>query len=193
MIEAKTHVTEFTSCSDLPMFNFIKITTTGDLKWIGKCEDPAKLWEQIHSEYTELSGDQQSSRSLELAKQISFITNKINITNTIIQHLATRGNVPELVLELQNMGYRLKYIDLDKDLQRTISLSKSDHIKLSSLKEQYAKLATGETTTEFQWVEILSALAKHRQVMVINPALITVTEYLAMGKEFRMWIKVNTK
>lgn len=91
------------------------------------------------------------------------------------------------------MGYRLKYIDLDKDLQRTISLSKSDHIKLSSLKEQYAKLSTGDTTTEFNWTEILSALAKHRQVMVINPALITVCEYIAFDKEFRNWIRVNTK
>lgn len=184
---------EFTSCSDLPMLNFIKITCTGDLKWLGRCGDPEKTWQQIHSEYCELSGDAQSSRALELAKQIAFLSNKIYITNTIVNYMVVRGRVDELVLELQKMGYRLKYTDLEKDLQRTLSISKSDQIKLNMAKEQYAKLDTGKETTEFEWYQILSALAKHRQVAVINPSMITVVEYIAMDKDLREYIKATQK
>lgn len=184
---------EFTNCSDFPMSRFIKITVTGDLSHLGRCADPQKLWAEIHSEYTELTNDTQSSRGLELAKSISVLTNRINVTNTIVQHLAIRGRIDELVQELVNMGYRLKYNDLDKDLQRTLSLSKSDHVKLATAKEQYAKLGEGDKTTNFQWTQILSALAKYRQVVSINPALITVSEYVAMDIDFRAYIRAMQK
>ncbi len=189
----ETAKNDFTSCADLPLINFIKITITGDLKWLGNCADPEKLWEAIHSEYTELSGDAQSNRGLELAKQITFLVNKINITNSIVEYLSLRGNIPELVKELQNMGYRLAFTNLEADLRRVISLSKSDHVKLAAAKSAYEKIENGEKTTEFMWYKMLSAIAKHRQVVSINPALITVVEYLAMDKEFREYCEMMSK
>jgi|GEM_PF-5814441 len=190
---SETAKSDFTSCSDLPMLNFIKITTTGDLKWLGRATDPEALWQAIHSEYTELSGDASSSRALELAKQITFLTNKINITNLICFHLSLRGHIEGLVNELKKMGYRLTFTDLAADLNRVLSMSKSDHVKLKAAKDQYAKLDTGEKTTEFVWYQTLSAMAKHRQVMNINPALISVVEYVAMEKEFRMYCEMMQK
>lgn len=181
----ETAKSEFTNCADLPFLNFIKITVTGDLKWLGRCTDPEALWQAIHSEYTELSGDASNSRGLELAKQISYLTNRVNITNLICYHLSMRGRIDELVKELQNMGYRLKYTDLETDIKRTLSLSKSDHVKLKAAQSAYKGLEKGERVSEFNWYQTLSALAKHRQVNVINPALITVIEYIAMEKEFR--------
>lgn len=175
------------------MLNFIKITITGDLKWLGRCANPDELWRSIHSEYTELSGDAQSSRGLELAKQITFLTNKINITNSIVYHLSLRGRIKELVNELKQMGYRLNYTDLEKDLQRTLILSKSDHVKLAVAKEQYAKLETGEKTSEKNWYQMLGAIAKYRQVMSINPALITVMEYICMERDFREYCMAMSK
>lgn len=170
------------------MSRFIKIACTGDLSHLGRCQEPEALWQKIHSEYTELSGDASSSRGLELAKQITFLINKINITNSICYHLSTRGRIEGLIKELQHMGYRLKFDDLDRDLQRVISLSKSDHVKLSAAKDAYSKLNTGDKTTEFNWYQTLSALAKYRQVAVINPALITVVEFIAMEKDFKEYI-----
>lgn len=184
----ETAKSDFTNCSDLPFINFIKITVTGDLKWLGRCADPEALWQSIHSEYTELSGDTSNTRGLELAKQIGYLTNRINITNMIIYHLSIRGRIDELIDELKNMGYRLSYSDLDADLKRTISLSKSDHVKLQAAQTQYDALETGDKVTEFSWYQTLSALAKHRQVNVINPALITVIEYIAMQKDFSDYI-----
>lgn len=184
----ETSKTEFTNCTDLPFLNFIKITTTGDLKWVGRCADPEKLWQAIHSEYTELSGDQSNSRGLELAKQISFLTNKINITNLIVYQLSLRGRNDDLVIELKNMGYRLTFKDFEKDLERVLSLSKSDHVRLKDAQTQYDEIEKGEKATEKDWYRILSALAKHRQVASINPALITVMEYICMDLEFKEYI-----
>lgn len=184
----ETSKTEFTNCTDLPFLNFIKITTTGDLKWLGRCSNPEDTWQAIHSEYTELSGDQSNSRGLELAKQINFLTNKINITNLIVYQLSLRGRNEDLVIELKNMGYRLAFKDFEKDLERVLSLSKSDHVRLKDAQTQYNEIEKGDKTTEFQWYQILSALAKHRGVAVINPSTITVVEYIAMDKEFREYI-----
>lgn len=178
---------EFTGCSDLPMSRFIKVTVTGDLSHLGRCENPESLWGTIHSEYCELSGDAGNQQGLTLAKQITFLTNRINITNTIVDYLHIRGRVDELVQELVNMGYRLSFTDLEADLARVVSLSKSDHVKLNAATSAYEKLGSGEKTTEFDWYRMLSALAKHRQVVAINPALITVTEYIAMDLEFRAY------
>jgi hypothetical protein len=170
------------------MSRFIKITVTGDLSHLGRCINPTELWKRIHSQYTELSGDTTNTRALQLAKQITFLTNKINITNEIVNYLDKRGFVQELVNELKYMGYRLTYTDLKADLHRTLSLSKSDHIKLKGLTAQYDALNKGDAVSEFNWYQILSALAKHRQVSVINPAMITVMEYCAMEKDFREYV-----
>lgn len=178
---------EFTGCIDLPMSRFIKVICTGDLSYLGICVDKETLWQKIHSEYAELSGDTSSSRGLELAKQITFLTNRINITNAIISHLSIR-RVDGLVEELKIMGYRLKFDDFEKDLQRVLSLSKSDHVKLANAQAAYKEIKTGDKTTEFMWFQILSSIAKYRQVAVINPALITVVEFIAMDKDFRNYI-----
>lgn len=175
---------EFTSCADLPFLNFIKITITGDLSFIGRCNDREALWKRIHSEYTELSGDTSNNQGLVLAKQIIVLTNRINITNSIVYYLSLRGRIEELVTELKNMGYRLSFTDLEADLARVISLSKSDHVKLIAAQDAYKKLGDAPKTTELNWYRMLSALAKHRQVTSINPALITVIEYVAMQKEY---------
>lgn len=170
----------------------MKITVTANLNWLGKCSNPDKLWEKIHSEYTELSGDTSSNAGLDLAKKITFLSNKINITNSIVYYLSLR-RVEGLIIELQAMGYRLKFDNLEEDLKRVISLSKSDHVKLSAAQESYKKLQEVDKTTEKDWYRILSALARHRQVANINPALITVMEYIVMEQDFKQFIAANKK
>lgn len=180
---------EFTGCTDLPMSRFIKVTTTGDLSHLGRCKNPEALWEAIHSEYSELSGDTQASQGLQLAKQITTLQNRINITNLIVNYLSLRGRVDELVQELKNMGFRLKFIDLAADLPRVLSLSKSDHVKLAAAQSAYDKMEGGEKTTTKDWYMMLSSLAKHRGVANINPEAITVMEYICMQNEFKDYCK----
>lgn len=104
-----------------------------------------------------------------------------------------RGNVPELIQELKNMGYRLQYTDLAGDLKRTLSLSKSDQVKLAAYSAEYEKMQDGTSTTEPDWYKMLAALAKHRGVTVINPSQITVVEYIVMDLEFRAYVGIMSK
>lgn len=175
------------------MSRFIKITVTGDLVHLGRCKDPEATWERIHSEYTELSGDTTNMQALVLAKQIAVLTNRINITNSIVYYLSLRGAIPELIDELNIMGYRVKGVDLQADLERVLGLSKSDHVKLTAAKDAYVKLGNGEKATELMWYRLLSAIAKHRQIVSINPALITVVEFVAMDKEYKEYYEMINK
>lgn len=181
------------TCSTLKLSAFIKITTSGDLSHLGNVEDPETAWQEIHSEYCQLSQDTQSSRALELAKQISYYSSRISITLLCVDYLQHRGYVAELVDELKNMGYRIPFQPdtLVKDLERVIGLSKSDQVKLAHATEQYQKLtkdgAKNEVTV-FDWYRMLSALAKHRQVPVISADAITVTEYCAMDLDLREYV-----
>lgn len=177
---------DYTSCSDLPLLRFIKVITTGDLSHLGYAINPHELWANIHSEYVQLSGDQQSNRALDLLKQITTLTNRINITNQICAYL-TQRNVPELIDVLANMGYRITRINLEQDLKIVLSLSKSDHVKLAFATEQYAKLPKGQVSenTELAWYKTLAVFAKFQGVSVINPALITVMDFCAIDRNFK--------
>lgn len=185
------------TCETLKLSKFIDVIITGDLSRLGKLEDPEQAWQDIYSEYVEMSQDQQSSRALTLANQISYYTNRINITNEAVNYLANRGYVAEICDGLKQMGYRLAFNpnNLQADLTRVISLSKSDHVKLQHATEQYNKIVKndGAKTTKFDWIQILTALAKHRGVVSISPDAITVAEYIAMDLEFRAYVAALKK
>lgn len=185
------------TCNTLKLGRFIDVIITGDLSHLGKLEDPEEAWEAIYSEYVEMSQDQQSTRALTLANQISYYTNRINITNEAVNYLAQRGYVAAICDGLKQMGYRLQFnpLHLDADLTRVLSLSKSDHVKLQHATEQYNKIVKndGAKTTKFDWIQMLTALAKHRGVVSISPDAITVAEYVAMDLEFRQYIAVMKK
>lgn len=185
------------TCNTLKLSKFIDVIITGDLSNLGKLEDPEQAWQEIYSEFVEMSQDQQSTRALTLANQISYYTNRINITNEAVGYLMNRGYVQSVCEGLKQMGYRLSFspATFTADLQRVLSLSKSDHVKLSHATEQYNKLVKndGGKVTKFDWYQILSALAKHRGVVSISPDAITVTEYVAMDLEFRSYIAAMKK
>lgn len=185
------------TCETLKLSKFIDVIITGDLSHLGRLEDPEQAWQDIYSEYVEMSQDQQSSRALTLANQISYYTNRINITNEAVGYLMQRGYVAEICDGLKQMGYRLPFSEnnLQADLNRVLSLSKSDHVKLQHATEQYNKIVKTDAAkvTKFDWYQILSALAKYRQVAVISPDNITVTEYVAMDLEFRAYVAAMKK
>lgn len=185
------------TCNTLKLSKFIDVIITGDLSHLGKLEDPEQAWQDIYSEYVEMSQDQQSTRALTLANQISYYTNRINITNEAVNYLANRGYVQSICEGLKQMGYRLPFNEnnLQADLNRVLSLSKSDHVKLQHATEQYNKIVKTDAAkvTKFDWYQILSALAKHRGVVSISPDMITVTEYIAMDLEFRAYVAALKK
>lgn len=181
----------YAECSTLPMYCFIKLCVTGDLKWLIKSGEPQgldKVAENIQSEYSELSGDTATNKALGLSVQIDYLKNRIKITNDIVRYLSDR-QVPELIEELKNMGYRFAFTNLELDLKRTLTASKSDHIKLMKAESDYANLPKGTKSTEKDWYAKLAQIAKYREITAINPHNITVMEFIVMDNELNEYVR----
>lgn len=95
---------------------------------------------------------------------------------------------------LQNdLGFRLKFDDLQGDLARVISLAKPDSVKLKQAEAQYAELKQGEkTATEGDWDDELTQLGKF-QAFKINKKDTTVSEYLSIKKEFKAHVEFMSR
>lgn len=185
----------YETCDEFPFFNFIKLSVSGDNKWLIKSGQPGNLdqiAENIQSEYTELSGDKTTNKALKLSREIKYLEGRIKIINHIISRLQT-GRVDELIKLLQSpapsgLGFRFTYDDLETDLRRTITASKSDEQKLIAARHQYEQIPKGGKATEKTWYDQLSAIDKYRQSPPTNPRNITVIQFIAMETDYSAYI-----
>ena len=170
------------------MYDFIQIVTTGKLGNL-----TAQEWESVYSEYTEMSGSSSTNKSLDLAIQITYLTNRINIIQSLVQRLYMRRN-DEVIALLVEMGMFFSYDDLNADLDRVLIKLKGEELLLNMANAEYKELGLneGEKATEFDWYNILSELAKF-QGYAVNPKQTTVTEYCALEKRFRAHIDYMNK
>jgi len=168
------------------MSAFINILVTGNLGDITH-----ENWQEIHSEYCELSQNSSAVQGLALAIDIQYYKARIENVYFIVNYLNTR-RVEGLITELQNMGFNFPFTDLQKDIQRTLTRVKSDELKLKQAVEKY-ETATKSTggDTKLDWYRRLGQLAKYQGVANINPALITVMDFVALEKEFMEYVNAQ--
>lgn len=166
------------------MYEFIQIVT-------GEVE-PIPEWESIYSEYSEMSGSAATNKSLELAIQITYISERIKIVTAIVQRLWTR-RIDEAITLLSDMGFWFTFDDYEGDLERVTTMLRGEEIELNRAVAEYKEMAASETgnATSFEWYGILQALSKHNGYH-INPHIVTVTEYCAMEKAFKLEVE-NSK
>lgn len=183
----------YSSCSDLPLWNFIEISITGELDKWGVDE---KSWESIIAEYTELSGNSSISKMFGLRRQITYLTNKLNIIQYIINALTLKRNEQLIQLLQKEYGFnKLTFDDLFNDMQRVVSLSKGEVVKLRLAKKQFDDLqkdAPTETISRFDWDNNLRQLGKY-QGYPIKKKETTVSEYLAIDKGYKEHIEYLKK
>jgi hypothetical protein len=174
------------------MSRFIDITVTGDLKYLlisGECDNLTVIWEQIYSEYTEISAGSVSSHGLKLAINIEYYTARIKNIYSIVNYLRIR-KVDGLIDELKGMGFNFKFDDLPADLNRVLIKTKTDEIHLKNAQTQYSSLQGGEKSTKVEWHRKLAQIGKYNQ-QHYNPALISVMDFVALEKEFKAYIDVQ--
>lgn len=179
----------YKSISDLPLHNFIEITITGDLKWLiieGEPQDLDEHWANIYSEYDDVVGAGGESKGLSLAKQITMLTNKLTVIKNLIQYLRVKRSERLIELLTADYGFKFKYTDLQKDLNRTETLLKTDELKLIKLTADYEKLSESKGMTREDFTDILVSLSKHLGYMP-NKHKITVAEYVSMIKDFKRY------
>ncbi|MHB9057110.1 MAG: hypothetical protein ACYC2P_13350 [Paludibacteraceae bacterium] len=182
----------FDNCSDLSLYLFVKVLTTGEHKWLIKSGNPTKeqlkeAWEQIFDEYSRLSENKQQNYLLNLLREYYSIPNKLTIIQTIVDNLALRYD-PNLIALLRQMGFRHSYSPetFVNDLKLTVTQAKGLILKYKSLYEDLEKLQKQDNKVEPNDYDlILSELSKY-QGYRLDPKTITVSEFCAIVKRFKL-------
>lgn len=173
------------NCANCPMSLFIDIVVTGNLGTV-----TPENWQQLMSEYSEMSQNSSAVQGLSLAIDINFYSTRIKNVYFIVNYLNNR-RVEGLISQLQEMGFNYSFTDLSKDLPRVMTRIKSDELKLKQAIEKYNTISQSESNTKLDWYRRLGQLAKYQGVASINPALITVLDFVALEKEFVEYVKAQ--
>jgi hypothetical protein len=183
----------YQNCAELPLDNFIKIASSGDLKHLVVFGFPTKAqlvlaWDAILSEYLVLSNSPQQNFMLTCMKEITTLSNKIEIIQALVDHLALHYH-EGMVINLKLLGFRFKYNpenkeQYHKDLQLTVTQSKSLLIRLEQKKKDLNLLRSKESGSDADYDSVLTELSKF-QGYRLNPKDVTVSEFLAILKRFK--------
>lgn len=150
----------YRTCSELPLYNFIKIVVDDDLTWL-YAEDKSiltrnidlnALWMDIFSEYTELSNNPQNKHVFALKKELAIINNKLTVIQTSVNYLSQFYD-KRLCDMLVKMGFRYKFTpeSLAEDLKLTVSSAKKLLIRRKEVQAEYDGLnkSSGKATEDY--------------------------------------------
>lgn len=195
----KSHYELYRDCSELPLYNWIKLAITGSHKWLIKSgdtdDDLSDSYAAIFTEYTSLVKDIRTVQELKLNISINTLANRIDHINICINHLRIERE-ERLISILQNeLGfYRLSYTDLQKDLDLTETLTRSDIVKLEQKKQHYAKMIvetdSGTNNDESAFYEQISVVEKWKGY-AINPHTVSLLQYIVYLNQLKTEIKNN--
>jgi hypothetical protein len=194
--ETRSQGVSYTSCLDLPLYNFIQICVTDDLKWLvisGEPDNLKEVWASILAEFSDMSDSPQLDNVFKLKKKITFLTNKIDIVNILLNRLSLGGN-KDIVKLLISWGYSFGSSDIEKDIERARKQLNNDTAKLRMAIADYAEATKGsnETSTLQDWEDELFQLSKFSG-FAINKKQTTVSEYAALKKAFNAYVEYLKK
>lgn len=189
----------YTSCNDLTLYLFIQVLTTGEQRWLTKSGKPTKeqlksAWDQIFSQYTEVSESKQTNYLLSLLREYYSIPNKIQIIQTIVDNLSKRYD-PDLIAKLRLLGFRHPYTEESymRDLKITVTQAKGLILKYRTLYDDLQKIQSDDSKADPNDYDlILSELSKY-QGYRLDPKIITVAEFCAIVKRFKQENKPKGK
>lgn len=193
VIPQKIEVSEaYTTCSELSMYNFVKVTLTGDYKYLIKTGNPDNLpetWLKIKDEYADLSKDNSQGYLLSLVVQIDTLDKKLIIIQGIVDQLSISKN-DELITILQNdMLMPFAYEDLATDLNKTVLKAKFDLMNLRRLEAEYKQhiedSKSDKESSEQDYEDQFIALSKWMAVKYTLRGT-SVAEYIALINRFNI-------
>lgn len=188
----------YLECSELPMYNFVKCSLTGDLKWLMKegipNEKTNEVWDTIKVEYSDLCKDGSQKLSLELAKSIEYLEKKVFISKTIIEILFN-GRDEDYILMLQSdpLFFPFSYENLEDDLKKTLIKLKFDEMQIETKQAEYDEIikVSGQNETSLQdYEEQMTGLSKWAGCLY-SLQNTTVSQYIALITMFNNANKPN--
>lgn len=178
------------SCNQLTISAFIYIITSNDLSPLGGGISKREYaWQLIWAEYTELTGDKKSNHLLSLMKEFYVSQHKIAIIQTIVDAICERHD-DGLTAQLRVLGFRFKF-DISqpeqyrKDLERTVTQSKSLIVRLNNAYNELQKLNNDNSKATPSDFDLIMAELSKFQGYRIDPNICTVSEYCAILNSFR--------
>lgn len=152
-----------------------------------------EAWNELFTEYCDLSGSNEMNEVLQVTKKIGVIQSKLTAISLSVVVLSHRDS--EIAKgNLRNLGFNF---DFDKylvnDLQRVIAASKGYHIELKSLQKRYEALTakSGKSKiTETYFKRILVDLSKFMGFQ-LKATTTTVEEFLMIKNSYERDLKAR--
>lgn len=187
-------------CNETPLQIFIDCLCHKRFERLIKSGKPSQdeiteAWNELFSEYCDLSGSNEMNEVLQVTKKIGVIQSKLTAITLSVLVLSHKDS-EESKKTLQTLGFNY---DFDKslvdDLQRVISVTKSYEIELKSLQKRYEALTTKgakSTVTEAYFKRILVDLSKYMGFQ-LKATSTTVEEFLMIKNSYEREIKARAQ
>lgn len=190
----------YKGCEDLPMSAFLDVLVDNNYralvrsKGVIKCKDSKlkALWEEIYTEYLELSGGEESKAYYNLVKKATVLEAKLYVVQAVVNSLSFRCN-EELAKSLRFVGINVKISKetLQKDLLKVIARAKPIKIELEKVKEELAPYMRSDVgISKEAFYQALTVLGKF-QGYRLDPYTTTVSEYTLILKNYKQWLQTQ--
>jgi ribosomal protein S6 len=196
----------YTDLSDIPLYNWIEIATTNNLKWLVKSgpvpEDLTEQYGELLQEYQALIKDTKSAHEHNIKVTYARLANRIDHIQIAVNALRLHGHDANLIRILQTpppdgLGFEgLTYEDLERDLKLTENYMKVDVIKLEQAKGQLEKIMKAAdfdgVNSKGVFYEQITSLSRWLQ-FGINPKEVSVMQYVMYLNALQIEIKAIAK
>lgn len=194
----------YTDLSDLPLYNWIELACTSNLKWLVKSGpiplDLSDHYASLLAEYQILVKDTKSDIEHKTRVTYARLANRIDHITVAVNTLRIERD-EELIRILQTpqpdgLGFeRLSYDDLERDLKLTENYLKMDIVKFEQAKNQLGKMvkaaeSSGAGNSKGVFYEQITSLSKWLQ-FGINPKECSVMQYISYLNMLDAEIRAN--
>lgn len=190
----------FYQCSETPLQIFIDCLCHKRFERLVKSGNPSQehilnAWNELFTEYCDLSGSNEMNEVLQVTKKIGVIQSKL--TAITLSVLVLSHNDSEIAKDnLKSLGFNYDFDQaLVDDLMRVIATAKSYEIELKSLQKRYEALTTKgakSTVTEAYFKRILVDLSKFMGFQ-LKATVTTVEEFLMIKNSYERDLKARAQ
>jgi hypothetical protein len=167
LLKRRTEYVVYDSCDTLPLYNFVKILTTGDFDYLvktGKAPTTVlqNIWGEISEQYSTLSQDKKSKLILDCVVDIAYLRNKLIIIQSLIDELS-KGYDESIIELLQELELSVSYDGyILNTLKSVIAQAKMIGIDLKERQAEYNQMneKSEGATTESEYYLLIADLSK---------------------------------
>jgi len=177
----------YSNCSELPLYNFIKIVVYDRLESLYsekkymflKEADLEAVWQSIYEEYNSLSGNSKHNHIFSLVREIAVLSHRLQVIQSAIDFLST--DFDEKVCQLlRKMGFKFNYKPdtMARDLKLTVSTAKQLLIKKQDAEKELNDLnKDSQKITEKEYNAQITRISKYMGFK-INPKETSVLDFV---------------